>query len=384
MFESNRREFLKRAAGGLGGLAATQVPFSGRSLLSWLGNACAFASGSNLSRVEARYYQKLEHLEVECQICPRKCRVGDRERGYCGVRENRDGTYYTLVYGKPCSLAVDPIEKKPLFHYLPGSTAFSFATAGCNMNCKYCQNWDISQVRPEQTENLDLPPRALVKLAREKGAPIIASTYSEPIVFYEYVCDTAREGRRQGIRNVMITAGYIQPEPLAELAKVLDAVKVDLKAFTEKFYKEVVHGELTPVLETLKGLKRAGVWLEIVYLVVPTLNDQEVDLQAMCQWIKKELGPDVPLHFSRFTPMYLLKNLPPTPVSSLEKAHAIAKGAGLNYVYIGNVPGHRYEHTYCPNCDKVLIGRMGYSILANNIKKSKCQFCGQRIPGVWK
>jgi len=384
MFESNRREFLKRAAGGLGGLAATQVPFSGRSLLSWLGNACAFASGSNLSRVEARYYRKLEHLEVECQICPRKCRVGDRERGYCGVRENRDGTYYTLVYGKPCSLAVDPIEKKPLFHYLPGSTAFSFATAGCNMNCKYCQNWDISQVRPEQTENLDLPPRALVKLAREKGAPIIASTYSEPIVFYEYVCDTAREGRRQGIRNVMITAGYIQPEPLAELAKVLDAVKVDLKAFTGKFYKEVVHGELSPVLETLKGLKRAGVWHEIVYLVVPTLNDREDDLQAMCQWIKKELGPDVPLHFSRFTPMYLLKNLPPTPVSSLEKAHAIAKGAGLNYVYIGNVPGHRYEHTYCPNCDKVLIGRMGYSILANNIKKSKCRFCGQRIPGVWK
>jgi len=383
MFESNRREFLKRAAGGLGGLALTQVPFSERSLLSWLGNACAFAAVPNLSWIEARYYKKLEHLEVECQICPRKCRVGDRERGYCGTRENRDGTYYTLVYGKPCSLAIDPIEKKPFFHYMPGSTAFSFATAGCNMNCKYCQNWDISQVRPEQTENLDLPPRALVKLAREKGAPIIASTYSEPIVFYEYVCDTAREGRRQGLRNVMITGGYIQPEPLAELCKVLDAVKVDLKGFTEKYYKEVVHGELAPVLECLKGLKRAGVWHEIVYLVVPTLNDQEGDLKAMCQWIMKELGPDVPLHFSRFTPMYLLKNLPPTPVSTLEKAHKIAKGAGLNYVYIGNVPGNQYEHTYCPNCDKILIGRMGYTILQNYIRKGKCQFCGRPIPGVW-
>ncbi len=382
-FACSRRGFLQKTVGGLSGLALTQVPFSDRSLLSWLGNACAFAAVPNLSWVEARYYKKLPHLEVECQICPRKCQVGDRERGYCGARENKEGTYYTLVYGKPCSLAIDPIEKKPFFHYLPGSSALSFATAGCNVNCKFCQNWDISQVRPEQTENLDLPPKELVRLAKEKGAPVIASTYSEPIIFYEYVYDTAKEGRKQGIRSVMITGGYIQPEPLVELCKVLDAVKVDLKAFTEKYYKDVVHGELAPILECLKVLKRMGIWHEIVYLMVPTLNDQEGDLKAMCQWIAKALGPDVPLHFTRFMPMYLLKNLPPTPVSSLEKAHAIAKQAGLNYVYIGNVPGHPNENTYCPKCNETLIGRMGYVILQNNIRKGKCKFCSQPIPGVW-
>lgn len=383
MFSCNRRGFLTSVAGGLTGLAATQIPFSDRSLLSWVGNACAFAAIPNLSHVEARHYKKLPHLEVQCQICPRKCQVGDRERGYCGTRENQRGTYYTLVYGKPCSLGLDPIEKKPFFHYLPGSTAFSFATAGCNVNCKFCQNWDISQVRPEQTDNMDLPPKDLVRLAKDRGAPTIASTYSEPVIFYEYVYDTAVEGRKQGIRNVMVTGGYIQPEPLAALCQVLDAVKVDLKGFTEKYYKDVVHGELAPVRECLKGLRRAGVWHEIVYLMVPTLNDQELDLKAMCQWIFKELGPDVPLHFTRFMPMYLLKNLPPTPVSSLENARQIAKQAGLNYVYIGNVPGHPAENTYCPKCGKILIGRTGFAILENHIQNGKCKYCSNRIPGVW-
>ncbi len=355
----------------------------GVSLLSSTADASPLPSPSGLSRVEAKYYKKLEHKEIECELCPRKCRVGDRERGYCGCRENREGIYYTLVHSYACSANVDPIEKKPLFHFLPGTKAFSIATAGCNMNCKFCQNWEISQVRPEQVRSMYLPPEDVVDYARQSGTRSIAYTYSEPIVFYEYMLDTAIAGRERGIKSVVITAGYINHDPWMELIREVDAIKVDFKAFTEKYYEEICHAKLRPVMDALVDLGKSGIWYELVYLMIPTLNDDVKDIRKMCKWMVANLGRDVPLHFTRFHPMYLLKNLPPTPVSSLERAREIALEEGMNFVYVGNVPGHQGEHTYCPECKEIVIGRIGYTITRMNLKNGKCQSCGKPIPGVW-
>ena len=371
----NRRKFLKTT--GYAGLTI------GSGMSGWLMDLYAFQDSTNLSEVEARYYKKHPDREIECVLCPRFCKLGDKERGYCGVRENKDGIYYTLVYGKACSVAVDPIEKKPLFHFMPGSSALSLASAGCNVNCKFCQNWEISQVRPEQVRHVDFPPAAVVRAAKQYKAPVIAYTYSEPIVFYEYMYDTSIEARKKGIKNVVITGGHVNPEPLEELIGAVDAIKVDLKAFTQSFYTDYVRGELQPVLEAIKIISRRKTWLEIVYLVIPTLNDSEAEIRQLSQWILKEVGPDVPLHFSRFHPMYLLKNLPPTPISTLEKARNVARKEGINYVYIGNVPGHEAENTYCPKCFNMCIERRGYTIKTSNVKNGKCKFCGNPIPGVW-
>ena len=382
MKKFKRREFFKYSLAGTGGAICSnlisKVPF-----LTVPDTAYALSSSGRLSHIEAKYYKKLEHKEIECQLCPRKCRVGDRERGYCGVRENQKGGYYTLVYGLAPSFHKDPIEKKPFFHFLPGTDAFSIATAGCNLNCKFCQNWELSQARPEQTDNYELSPQTVVEYALKGNCPSIAYTYSEPTVFYEYMLDCAKLGKEKGVKSVMVSAGYIQPEPLIELCKELTAVKIDLKGFTEKYYQEICRGKLQPVLDCLKELKRIGIWHEIVYLMVPTLNDDMVDIKKMCLWILNNLGPDVPVHFTRFTPLYLLKNLPLTPVSSLEQAIKIAQGIGLKFVYIGNVPGHEGENTYCPKCKKTLIGRYGFSITQMNLQKGRCKFCGERIPGVW-
>jgi pyruvate formate lyase activating enzyme len=382
MTDIPRREFLKYTALGASSLALSSLPLGSR-VLNLCPQAHAFELARDLSNQEARYYRKLDDLIAECELCPRNCKVADRERGYCGVRENRGGVYYTLVYSRPCSLNIDPIEKKPLFHFLPGTTAFSMATAGCNVNCKFCQNWDISQVRPEQTRNYDLPPQELVELALQYKAPTIAYTYSEPIIFYEYMYDTAKLGHQRGVRSVMISGGYIREKPLVDLVGHLDAVKIDLKAFTESYYKDVCHGELKPVLDCLVTLKKQGIWTEIVYLVVPTLNDRKSEIADMSAWILENLGPDVPVHFTRFHPMYLLKNLPSTPVKTLEMARRTALDKGLNYVYIGNVPGHEGENTYCPGCGKIIIQRVGFRILKNEVVSGKCRHCGKAIPGVW-
>jgi pyruvate formate lyase activating enzyme len=382
MAELNRRSFLKCSLAATGGILLPNV-VPGGSLLGSTADASPLPSPVGLSRVEARYYKKLEHKEIECELCPRKCRVGDRERGYCGCRENKEGIYYTLVHSYPCSLNVDPIEKKPLFHFLPGTDAFSIATAGCNMNCKFCQNWEISQVRPEQVMNRYMPPREVAAYARQSGSRSIAYTYSEPIVFYEYMLDTAVAGREKGIKSVVITAGYINHDPWMELIREVDAIKVDFKAFTEKFYEDVCHAKLKPVMDALVDLSKSGIWYELVYLVVPTLNDDMKNIREMCKWMVANLGRDVPLHFTRFHPMYLLKNLPPTPVSSLERAREIALEEGMNFVYVGNVPGHQGEHTYCPNCKEVVIGRIGYTITRMNLENGKCRSCGNPIPGVW-
>jgi pyruvate formate lyase activating enzyme len=333
--------------------------------------------------IEARYYEKLEHKKIRCKLCPRECVIDDRERGYCGVRENREGTYYTLVYARPCTYHVDPVEKKPLFHFHPGSLAFSIATAGCNVNCKFCQNWQISQVRPEKVRSIYMPPKDVARLANEYQCVSIAYTYSEPVIFYEYMEDTVVAGHEKNVKSVVITAGYISQKPLIELCKKVDAIKVDLKAFSEKYYREIVNGELKPVLDGLVTMRKMGVWTEIVYLVVPTLNDSDDEFKGLSRWIKKYLGSDIPVHFTRFHPQYLLKNLPPTPLKTLERAKEIADAEGLNYVYIGNVPGHPAENTYCPKCGKVLIERIGFTIKKLNLQNGHCKYCKHKIAGQW-
>lgn len=333
---------------------------------------------------EAMFYEPLEEMRVQCKLCPWKCSVADQERGTCGVRENREGKYYTLVHSQPCAAHVDPIEKKPLFHYLPGSLAFSIATAGCNIECKFCQNWDIAQVRPEQVKAYYLPPEDVTRISRQYSCKTIAYTYSEPVIFYEYMYDSAVYARQHGIGNVIISNGFINKEPLEQLCQQLTGVKIDLKAFTEKFYQETCRGELKPVLNTLETLRDIGIWYEIVVLLVPTLNDSQQEIQEMSRWIYKELGEGVPVHFSRFHPMYKIKNLPPTPVKTIEMARNVAMDAGLHYVYVGNVPGHPGESTYCPNCGEIVVRRIGYRILKVDIDDSgHCIHCQNPIPGVW-
>jgi pyruvate formate lyase activating enzyme len=336
-----------------------------------------------LARHEALFWDRLPDNRVKCRLCPRECEVADVERGYCGVRENQGGQYQTLVYGSLCSANMDPIEKKPLFHYQPGTAAFSVATTGCNIECKFCQNWQISQFRPEQVESVLVTPEQLVSACKSRGAPTIAYTYSEPVVFYEYMHDCAAAGRRQGIGSVMISNGYIREEPLRQLCRQLTGVKIDFKGFTEKFYAEQCNGELKPVMATLDVLKDIGIWFELVILIIPTLNDSPDETRQMARWVVQHLGPDVPMHFTRFHPTYRVTNLPATPVATLDQCRKIAMDAGVHYVYAGNVPLHPGENTYCHGCREELIQRVGFRIASNRIKDGKCPKCGARIPGVW-
>ena len=331
-----------------------------------------------------KYWQSVREPIVQCFICPHKCVLDVDQRGICTVRINKGGKLYTLGYGNPVAIHVDPIEKKPFFHVAPGEPIFSLAVAGCNMRCLFCQNWQISQSRPDETQNYSLSPEEVVQKAIENKCRFIAYTYTEPTVFYEYMLDISKLAREKGIKNTMHTCGYINPEPLRELLKYMDAVNVDLKGFSEEFYAKMgLSVELKPVLETLKIIKEEGVWLEITNLLIPGFNDDPQKIKEMCAWIRENLGDEVPLHFSRFMPSYKLMNLPPTPTEKLEEAYNIAKGVGLKYVYIGNVPGHQGENTYCPNCGKIVVKRMGYQLLENNIKDGKCEFCGYKIAGSW-
>jgi pyruvate formate lyase activating enzyme len=379
----DRRAFLIRAAMAGATVAAT-CGFASFALASpAMPPPAQPAQDDSQFTVEAKFYQKLPNKKVKCKLCPRECAVGDRERGYCGVRENRGGIYHSLVHSRVCAAHVDPIEKKPLFHYLPGTLAFSIATAGCNVNCKFCQNWDISQVRPEQVPAQYAPPKTVAALAKQNHCPTIAYTYSEPVIFSEYLMDAADAGHDAGVRSVVVSNGYIQNEALKTAYGKMDAVKIDLKAFTESYYRDVVAGELKPVLESLVALQKMGKWTEIVYLVVPTLNDSEAEFRGLARWVKTNLGADVPVHFTQFHPEYLLKNLPITPVPTLERAKAIADAEGLHYVYIGNVPGHPAQNTYCPKCHRMLVERVGFTAGQMLIRKGACPFCSQAIPGIW-
>ncbi len=322
-------------------------------------------------------------MTLQCQLCPQECILENYQVGLCRVRINRDDRLYSLVYGKPCTVHVDPIEKKPIFHMLPGSGAFSLATAGCNLTCKFCQNWEISQSGAEETRNSDLPPERVVSLALQKGCRSIAYTYSEPAVFYEYMLDTAKLAHRRGLRNIWVTGGYINPEPLRELAPFVDAANIDLKGFTDEYYRKVCGGRLQPVLDAIELSVKLGILVELTNLIIPTLNDDLDRIGEMCRWIRETLGPDVPLHFSRFHPQYRLQKLPPTPLQTLWRAHETALEAGIRYVYTGNVPYDERSNTFCPTCRRRLISRVGFFVTENLLRAGACPFCETSIAGLW-
>jgi pyruvate formate lyase activating enzyme len=373
----DRREFLKACGAGFCLLTAAGV-------LGLPETAPARTGKRGLIKTKlSPWFTPLGGGDVRCELCPRRCRVSRGKRGFCRVRENRDGEYYSLVYGNPCAVHLDPIEKKPLFHVLPATGSFSLATAGCNLTCKFCQNWEISQASPEDVYSYDFPPQRIVGMALETGARSIACTYVEPVIFFEYMVDIFQESRKAGLLNVCHSNAYINPEPLEELCRVMDAANCDLKGFTEVYYRDMCGGRLAPVLETLKTLKGRGVHLELTNLMVPEGNDDPESVGKMCRWIKEELGEDTPVHFSRFYPLYKLRSLTPTPVATLEKARAAALEAGLQYVYIGNIPGHEGENTFCPRCGRLVIQRRGYMIGEKNLDEGKCGRCGNPIPGIW-
>jgi len=329
------------------------------------------------------YFTSLAGGDIECNLCPNQCRIPDGERGLCRVRKNIGGKCYSLVYGNPCVINLDPIEKKPFLHVLPGTNSLSIATAGCNFDCKFCQNWEISQAFPEEVYSYDVPPEIVVKKAMEIGARSIAYSYVEPTIFFEYMYDIACIAKDSGLMNVMHTNGYINKSPLKKLCKVMDAAQVDLKGFTELFYDELCGGGLTPVLETLKTIIQEKVHLEITNLVIPTKNDDISEIRKMCIWIKKELGASIPIHFNRFYPLHKLERLPSTPVLTLEKAREVAISSGLEYVYIGNIPGHEAWNTFCPECGRIVIKRSGYMLEEMLLQEGSCVYCGRRIPGIW-
>ncbi|MFB0521624.1 MAG: AmmeMemoRadiSam system radical SAM enzyme [Desulfatiglandales bacterium] len=373
-----KREFLKVCATSFCALCFTH-------LLSFPKPLPAQMASKGLIKIKlSPYYTSLDGGEIQCELCPRRCRVPKGKRGFCRVRENRAGKYYSLVYGNPSVIHLDPIEKEPFFHVLPGTTALTLSTAGCNFQCKFCDNWEISQASPEEVYSYEMPPEIVVNKAKEMGARSIAYTYAEPTIFYEYMLDIGSIASRAGLLNVIHSNGYINQGPLRNLCRVLDAAHIDLKGFTEAFYRELCSGELTPILETLKTLKQEKIHVEITNIMIPTKNDDMSLVRELSFWVERELGADTPIHFSRFYPLYKLKKLPATPVSTLEKARSVALSAGLEYVYIGRVPGHEGWNTYCPQCKKMVIQRVGYMLGEMHLKAGKCGYCGRPIPGIWQ
>jgi pyruvate formate lyase activating enzyme len=320
---------------------------------------------------------------VRCLKCPNSCVLGSGQAGKCRNRVNIRGTVYSIAYGNPCAVHIDPIEKKPFFHFHPSTRAFSIAAAGCNLRCLNCQNWQISQVSPRETQNSDLMPDRVVDQCMSTGCESIAYTYSEPTTFYEYAFDTATLARKRGIWNVLKSNGYINEQPLRKLCRVIDAANIDLKSFDDGVYRELNGASLGPVLSTLKTLHEEGVWLEITNLVIPTWTDDLALIRKMCEWLSSNGLQNCPLHFSRFTPLYKLNRLAATPVATLDKALAIAKETGIRYPYIGNVPGHSAENTHCHRCGALLLERRGFVVVQAALKGGKCGSCGTTIPGVW-
>lgn len=361
------------------------LPFT-LALVCFLLYLALFAGGSSddvqLLR-EGMYYEKLSGKAAQCGLCPHNCKLGDGQTGLCRVRKNIGGRLFSLVYNKPVSMNVDPVEKKPFFHFLPGSQVFSIATVGCNLSCSFCQNWEISQSSPESTKAYDVTAQQVVDLALKNGAKNIAFTYTEPTVYYEYMLDIAKLAKKNGIKTMMITCGYINEKPFRELAKYLDAIDIDLKGFTGEFYSKYTTGSLEPVLKTAKLAKEEKLHAEITYLVIPGTDDKPENFKKLAKWIRENLGADTPLHFLRFFPKFKLTNRPPTPVETLETARKIAITEGLKFVYIGNAQSEG-EDTYCPKCGKKIIDRSGYNINSMNIKDGKCSFCGEPVHGVWK
>lgn len=334
-------------------------------------------------RMETSYYIKTAR-GVKCLICPNECIIKEGESGLCRSRINENGKLISIAYGNPCAVHSDPIEKKPLYHFLPATDSFSIATAGCNLACLNCQNWQISQASPKETRNIELWPDDVVQAALSKQCKSIAYTYSEPITFYEYTRDTSIAAHKKGLKNVFVSAGYINEKPLRELAQHLDAANIDLKSFSDETYASLNAGALEPVLNTLKILKEEKVWLEITNLIVPGYTDDLSMIREMCQWLVKNGFQQTPLHFSRFQPMYKLNRLAPTPRKVLFDAYETAKEEGLDYVYLGNLPGNDYQHTYCHKCGELVIERTGYFTINHLTDAGHCPKCRNQLPGLWK
>lgn len=332
---------------------------------------------------EAMLYKKIENKAVECFLCHHRCVIKEGKTGFCKVRENKGGELFSLVYGRAISTHVDPIEKKPFFHFYPGSSAFSIAAVGCNFVCKFCQNYSISQiVRDHHTIPGDeLSPESVINLAKRAGCKSISFTYTEPTIFFEYAYDISVLAKKIGIKTNFVSNGYMTPEAVDKIVTLLDAINVDLKAMSEKFYKEFCGAELNHVLETLKYIVSKGIWIEITTLLIPGFNDDESELKKTAEFICS-LNPGIPWHVSRYHPDYKFDSAPPTPAKILQKAVEIGKKAGLRYIYTGNIPGHEGENTFCYNCGKKLISRFGFSVYENHIKQSKCPWCAAHIDGV--
>lgn len=329
---------------------------------------------------ECLFYEKASDNSVQCRLCPRQCFIKEGKRGDCKVRENQQGTLYSLVYARPCSIAIDPVEKKPLYHFLPGSSVYSIGTAGCNLHCSFCQNWQTSQAYPEDIESYYMSPENIVDDAISKGCHAIAYTYNEPIIFYEYVLDCAGLARKKGLKNIVVCNGFINQEPLKGWCKYIDAANIDLKSFSDDFYKKITGAWLNPVLETIKTLKKEGVWLELTNLLIPGLNDNPEEIRKMCEWIRDNVGSETPIHFSAFHPSYKL-DAPQTPQKTLLKAREAAERAGLKYIYLGNIPGLD-NNTYCPACRELVIERSWFNVEKNNLQDSRC-INKHHIDGIW-
>ena len=331
---------------------------------------------------EALLYDKMENSDVRCTLCAHRCLISDGKKGICQVRQNRGGTLYTLVYGRTISNNVDPVEKKPLYHFYPGSTAYSIATPGCNFRCQWCQNWEISQMPRERDLVLgdEATPEQVVVAAKNSGCRSIAYTYTEPTVFFEYAYDIAQESHRAEIANIYVTNGYMTGEMLDTFYPYLDAANVDLKAFQDETYRKLVGGRLQPVLDSLKKIKQQDVWVEVTTLVIPGINDEPSELQDIAEFIVQELGPETPWHISRFFPTYKLTDVPPTSVETMDKAEEIGRAAGLHYVYLGNLHGE--TNTFCHHCGQLLVQRLGYRIVRNDVSEGKCPHCGMPVAGV--
>lgn len=372
-FDLSKRDFLKKSLA----LSAGLICFPCKAVFS------------EMSSEEQGIYKRIALYQEEtargimCRICPNECVLKEGELSKCNNRKVHNSKLYTLAFGNPCTVNIDPVEKKPLYHFLPGSKAYSIATAGCNLVCLNCQNWTISQISPDKTRNYDLMPERVVEECKGNNCSSIAFTYSEPTTFYEYTFETATLARNAGIKNIYKSNGYINTEPLKKICSVIDAANIDLKAFSESSYLKLTGGKLQPVLDSLKVIKDMGVWLEITNLVIPGWTDNPDDIRNMCKWLSANGFKNTPLHFSRFYPMHKLEQLPPTPVEILNSAYQIASEEGLKYVYTGNAPGSEISNTKCPSCNSTLVVRQGYRIETNNITGGKCNKCGSKIDGVW-
>ncbi|KKG14624.1 hypothetical protein EO98_18515 [Methanosarcina sp. 2.H.T.1A.6] len=330
---------------------------------------------------EAMFYEKLAENKVRCSLCAHRCKINPGKRGICGVRENCEGTLFSLVYGAVASDSVAHIEQKPLYHYYPGSVAYSIGTIGCNFRCRHCQNWTLSRASPEDADLGTLSPSQLINQAKMAGCQSVSWTYNEPTVWYEYTYDGAKLAREAGIGTSYVTNGYITPEALEQIAPYLDAFSVDIKAFSEEFYHDVASAKLTPVLEATLLAKKLGIHVEVVNLVIPNHNDSPEEIRELSRWVYENLGRNTPLHFNRFHPYYEMKDLPPTPVETLDRARSIAIEEGMRFVYVGNVPGHPHENTYCPECGTLLITRGFFEVQEYNLTSEKaCPKCGEKIP----